>query len=144
MPIRVETAAFRESLARLAQRLSFAVDASVMAGIAAAEASGKSTARFKDRTGQTRASIKGEYLGAGRGFVRFGGASRLLESGTRAHKIYGRPILRFVINGEVFFRRMVNHPGTAPRPFVSDARTAGEKAFFEAAETNIGAAIRSV
>ena len=55
----------------------------------------------------------------------------LLEfQGGRPHEIRGNPILRFEIDGKVFFRHKVDHPGFAAIPHVRPAiakimRTAG-------------------
>jgi hypothetical protein len=106
------------------------------------EESGKQSGLFQDRTGTTRASIRGELQTTRSGFVSFGGASRFLDGGTRAHVIVGKPILRFVVNGETMFRRMVHHPGTAERPFVRQARERGAQALAYAAEFFVAEAIR--
>ncbi len=47
-----------------------------------------------------------------------------VENGTKAHTIEPkrRQALRFVQNGAVRFSRIVNHPGTAPRPFMAQAQ----------------------
>jgi hypothetical protein len=68
-----------------------------------------------------------------------------LEKGTRPHPIYARGggFLRFVSNGAVVFRRMVNHPGTAPRPFMREARDLAEAAAHPLAEKFINGAIQS-
>ena len=73
--------------------------------------------------------------------MRAGGVARLLESGTRPHLIVGRPILRFVVGGQTIFRRFVHHPGTAERPFMSEARRAGEQALEYGLEFFISAAV---
>ena len=111
------------------------------AGIKAAEESAKGTRLFKDKSGKTRESIRGVVESYRAGFVEAGGMSRLLESGTRPHLIYGKPMLRFEINGAVFYRRMVRHPGTAERPFMREARERGEIALAYGAEYFVGEAI---
>lgn len=52
-----------------------------------------------------------------------------LEYGTRAHAIVARNArtLRFVSNGQVFFRRRVWHPGTKPYKFLFKAINAAHK-----------------
>jgi hypothetical protein len=112
--------------------------------ITATEASAKETTLFKDKTGDTRGSIRAEARGFTGGFVQAGGVSRYLENGTRPHVIHGRPVLRFVVAGQVLFRRQVNHPGTAERPFMSEARRVGEQALEYGAEFFVAEAIRRV
>lgn len=36
---------------------------------------------------------------------------KYVDEGTKAHKIYGNPILKFEINGVQIFTTVVNHPG---------------------------------
>ena len=105
----------------------------------------KATAYWKDRSGETRASIRGEWLGSSAGgFVSAGGMARFLENGTRAHEIWARraKALRFVMNGQVVFRIMVHHPGTQPRPFMLVAARIGARAALYYGELFIGEAIR--
>jgi hypothetical protein len=119
-----------------------AVGLTLRAGIDAAEKSAKETTLFKDKSGDTRASIKGVLEGFSRGFVSAGGAAKFLDGGTRAHVIHGNPTLRFVVNGQVFFRSFVHHPGTAERPFMREARRVGEQAMDYGAAYFVGEAIR--
>ena len=119
-----------------------AIGLTMRSGIQAAEASAKGTTLWKDKSGGTRGSIRGELQGFASGFVIAGGASRFLESGTRPHVIVGKPVLRFVVNGQTLFRRMVHHPGTAERPFMTEARRIGEQAVAYGAEYFVGEAIR--
>lgn len=46
-----------------------------------------------------------------------------MEYGTRPHVIMpvNAKALRFISGGQVVFAKMVNHPGTAPRPFMGPA-----------------------
>ena len=139
---RVETAAFLRGWEMLEAGIVQAANFALRDAIKATEESGKATSLFKDRSGKTRASIKGTYSGFGRGSVSFGGASRLLDKGTRPHTIKGRPFLRFEVNGTAFYRRFVKHPGTAERPFVRQARERGEMAANYGAAYYVGEAIR--
>lgn len=47
----------------------------------------------------------------------------MVNDGTRPHIIRPRRAraLRFTVNGRVVFARVVNHPGTKPRPFLDRA-----------------------
>ena len=52
--------------------------------------------------------------------------SIFVHEGTRAHAIPrsispGQKILKFSSGGQTVFRRSVNHPGTRPRPFLTNA-----------------------
>ena len=95
------------------------------AGQEAAVASAKATRLFTDRSGATRASIATRSFGGLRGQVRAGGAATFLERGTGAHSIVAKGrTLRFQVGGQTLYRRMVRHPGTKPRPFMTEARDA--------------------
>lgn len=139
--IAVDGARIREGLELLQAGFIQAAALAMRAGVAAAEASAKGTTLWKDRSHETRDSIRGSVQGAARGFLTAGGASRLLENGTRPHIIRGKPVLRFVVNGQVLFRRFVKHPGTAERPFLAEARRVGEQALEYGAEFFVGEAI---
>lgn len=143
MPVRAETSAFLRGLELLQAGVNQAVGQATRAAIQATEESGRSTNLFENRSGETRGSIRGTYDGGGRGSVLFGGASRFLDGGTRAHVIRGNP-LRFVVNGQTLFRRMVSHPGTAERPFVREARRVGEQTLDYGATYLLNEAIRRV
>lgn len=75
------------------------------------------------RTGRLRSSIQWRYAP---GIEAIGAEvftntpyALHMEFGTRPHPIVGNPILRFVASdGQTLFRRRVNHPGNAPRPFL--------------------------
>lgn len=49
--------------------------------------------------------------------------SAFVHQGTRPHTILPRraSVLRFNVGGAVVFTRRVNHPGTRPQPFLTDA-----------------------
>jgi hypothetical protein len=142
MNFRIETRKTVASLEMLQAGVVQAIGLTMRSAIKAAEDSAKGTTLWKDRSGETRASIKGVYLGVAQGgFVTAGGASKFLENGTPPHVIRGKPILRFEVAGQVFYRRVVRHPGTAERPFMAEARRVGEQAALYGADVFIGAAI---
>ena len=139
----VETEKTRAGLEMLQAGIIQAVGLTGAAAVADTVKAAKGTVLWRDRTGKTRDAIVGEWQGSSRrGFVRAGGASVFLENGTRAHEIWGRPMLRFVVNGTVMYRRMVKHPGTQPRPFMKEARAIGERAAQFYGERFVSAAIR--
>jgi hypothetical protein len=126
--VSIETSEARGGLRLLHAGILQAGKLALRAAIQAAEESAKHTTLYRDQTGATRASVRGEVEGY-RGFVECGGASRLLDSGTQPHIIRAHgTALRFVVNGSVLYRAMVHHPGTAERPFVRQARDLGEQA----------------
>lgn len=49
--------------------------------------------------------------------------ANIVENGSKEHQIQPRrkKVLRFIRNGEVEFRTRVWHPGTQPRPFMTEA-----------------------
>jgi len=134
-----DTARQLEELGRSFERV--AVDV-VDAGVRAAEKAARGTALWKDRSGGTRGSIRGEVSGLS-GKVSAGRAARFLELGTGPHVIRGNPILRFEVGGAVFFRRSVRHPGTRPRPFMAEAAHIGEMAMRLEAEVRLSQFARS-
>lgn len=142
MTVQIHATRTLEGLSLLEAGIVQAVGLTLRSAVKATEASAKATTRFHDRTGETRGSIRGEIQGFGRGRVIAGGASRLLEEGTVPHTIVGRPLLRFVVAGQVLFRRSVKHPGTAARPFMSEARAVGEQTAAYGAEYFVSEAIR--
>lgn len=89
-----------------------------------AAAQARQTRLFRDRTGKLRASIRSRARSL---FVASVEARRpyasFVHNGTAPHVIEARGggMLRFVANGQTVFRRRVNHPGTAARPFVQNA-----------------------
>lgn len=103
----------------------------------------RATTLFNDRSGKTRQSIRGEANGP-EGEVKAGGVAKFLENGTAPHEIKPRRAkkLRFVVNGEVAFARKVNHPGTAERPFMTQARDLGEKSLEYGLEFLVDEAIK--
>jgi hypothetical protein len=131
----------REGLSLLGAGIVQAMALAMRSAVQATEASAKATTQFHDRTGSTRSTFRGEAHGR-TGFVTLGDMSKLLDSGTRPHAIQGRPVLRFVVNGSVLYRRMVNHPGTAERPFAREARALGEQTLAYGVEYFVGEAIR--
>lgn len=53
-----------------------------------------------------------------------------VDRGTKAHTIRAKntQFLRFQVGGQTLFRRVVNHPGTHPRPIEAPMAVAGELA----------------
>lgn len=92
--------------------------------------------RWKDVTGATRKTIQGTYLATklgATGHIRAGANAILLNDGTRPHRIEARngKALRFTSGGQTIFRRGVNHPGTAPDPFLTAAEDAAADELFD-------------
>lgn len=107
------------------QAIGQALRASVAAGVADA----KSTTMWKDASGVTRNSIHGEMKSSDTAAIIAGGQSKRLEEGTPQHVIQARNggFLVFEVGGQTMFRRFVNHPGTAARPFLYQARNHAEQ-----------------
>ena len=141
--VRVHGERTRAGLSTLKAGIHQAITLTLRSAVDAAKGSAKATDLWKNRTGETRASIRGEVLGL-KGFVEARGAAHFLEWGTAPHLIvaHGRA-LRFVVNGTVLYRKWVHHPGTRERPFMREARQRGEQAAAWGAEIFVGAAIRA-
>lgn len=103
----------------------------------------KGTTLFKDRTGDLRGSI-GESVDGLRGKVFRGRKAYFgfVANGTRPHRIEGNPFLSFVWKGVRVSFRYVNHPGTAPRPYMQHAYGVGERTLNAAGNQFADAAIR--
>lgn len=82
--------------------------------------------RWQNRTGATAAALKRTIASTGsgvEGVVSVDSENALrLNNGTRPHRIeaHGRA-LRFEVGGQTLFRPYVNHPGTAPDPYLDAA-----------------------
>ena len=141
--MKVDGEATRKALSFLNAGVVQAAALTLRAGMRAAEESEKATTQWKDRSGETRGSIKTSSTNGLRGFVSVGGAARFLEWGTQPHVIRARGggTLRFVVNGQVFFRKMVNHPGTKPTHFATEAREMAIRAIETLAPAYVGRAI---
>ena len=138
----VESEAAREGLRLLQAGIHQAATLALRGAVKAAEDSAKGTTLWKDKSGATRASVRGEVVGE-TGIVSTAGAAKFLENGTAAHQIVARNarMLHFFVNGQEFFRRMVQHPGTKERPFMRQARERGEIALEYGAEYYVNYAI---
>lgn len=72
-----------------------------------------------------RAQVRRGPGGDFQGVIRVSHPAALyVVNGTRAHQIRPRRpggVLRFTVNGQVVYARVVNHPGTKPNSFLKDA-----------------------
>lgn len=146
MPAGIEVDGERaiNSLRSLRNAFQHSVQETTRVTLEEVERHAKATTLFRDKTKTTRGSIHAVVEGMTRGFVEAGGAAQFLENGTQAHEIWAHAggMLRFEIAGTVFFRRMVHHPGTVPRPFMQQARDHGQQVADFAAEFYLDEAIR--
>jgi len=116
---------WRDSLGRFAKQIDEGAD------LAVTEAVGKGAEYAKiicpKDTGHTASTIDGVFLGSGKGAIVAGGATKLLESGTRPHVIESKegPFGILANKRKNFFsRHAVMHPGTKPNDFLSKALAA--------------------
>lgn len=136
-----------DQLRDVATAVQFSAVRAVGEAVDAGTEAARGTTLFHDQSGALRRSIVGRKNGDS-GFIRAGSArvgyARNVEDGTPAHPIVARnaQTLRFVQNGRVVFRRAVFHPGTAPRPFMYEARRVAEKVFAYGLELHVGEAIK--
>lgn len=145
MNVHVESAGFLRQLHDLGAGLQNNMSQAVRIATHAVYADAKSTTLFKDRTGDLRASI-GESTDGLSGKVFRGRKAYFgfVANGTAPHVIEGRNggRLRFQMNGQWVSPRRVNHPGTAPRPFMQHAYAVGERTLGAVGERFANAAIR--
>jgi hypothetical protein len=74
------------------------------------------------RTGYLRDSIHADIEGPLQVMLRADASyAAMLEYGTRAHDIFGNPVLHWQKNGQDFFATRVHHPGTRPYLFLNGA-----------------------
>lgn len=122
--IRVNSSAFVKSMKKARSRLAQRIYNVVVRTAKMASTYAKATNLFEDRTGKLRASIRPTQTSVfGARVTADAKHARWIHDGTRAHTIRARrsKALRFVQDGQVRFARSVYHPGTAPRPFLSEA-----------------------
>lgn len=121
---------FRRKLLELGASLRNAAHQALAASVHAAGESARTSKLFADGPEQSlRKSIVEEVGGLEGKLSATAKHARFVEAGTRPHAIEGRRggVLRFVVAGEVFFRRRVQHPGTAERPFMREAAQIGQQ-----------------
>jgi hypothetical protein len=129
--IQIEASEFLRNLATIERRVLDAARLGVDQVAKVAYRSARETTLFKDQTGELRGTLdildRGTY---GRRLTAPAKHARYIESGSKPHRITAKnvPFLRFVIGGKVFYKRSVNHPGTAARPFMQNAAAAGAQA----------------
>jgi len=105
----------------------------VQSAITVATMAARQEHAWKDRTNATRESLEPTFEtganGASASLKAEGNAARLAE-GTEAHVITAKNAraLRFERGGRTVFRKSVQHPGTAPDPYLDQAAAkAGEQ-----------------
>ncbi len=92
-----------------------------------AEKEAKATRLYNNVTGVLRNKTKGIVTSSTTGELRADTSyAHYVENGTRRHTIIGNPYLQFQWKGERVAFRWVDHPGTAPRPFMKEAAEWGE------------------
>lgn len=118
---------------RFDAKLRSGLQQAVQSAIAVATMAARGEHAWKDRTGDTRESIEPTIEmnahGASASLKAEGNAARL-AAGTEAHRIDAKNarFLRFEIGGTLVFRKSVQHPGTAPDPYLDQAaEKAGEQ-----------------
>lgn len=125
------TDGFRAALRELYAGLLNNAHQALVTAVHVAHESAATTRLFNDVTGRLRGSIAEEMTGSLEGKVTAGAKyARFVNDGTPPHEIRakGGGMLHFVVQGHDVFRLVVQHPGTAPRPFMGDAADAGEQA----------------
>jgi hypothetical protein len=137
MAVEFKTDAFLASWNDLNAGLRNGAHQALVSATTAAFDSARTTTLFKDGPdAKLRKSIRKELLSALSARVVAGGPgikeAKFIENGTPPHVIEARGgppnALKFTMNGQTFFRRRVNHPGTAERPFMAEAAKVGEQA----------------
>jgi hypothetical protein len=108
----------------------------------------RSTATFKDRTGNLRGSIARIDKSPWAIFVQAGGRgvryAAPVEYGSKAHKITAKNggVLAFKVGGSMRFAHSVNHPGTKPTRFMQTARDQAEGSLIRFVEVGVNRAVQ--
>jgi hypothetical protein len=126
----VHTAGFRAELRDLYAGILNNAHQALVIAVHAAKESATSTTLFNDVTGETRANIREEMTAPLKGKVTAQGkVAVFLNEGTNPHEIRAKRggKLRFQVQGQTVFARIVHHPGTRPRPFMDQAAEFGEQ-----------------
>jgi hypothetical protein len=132
MSVRIDMRDFEHGWAQLLADLRNGAHQALVAAIKAAHDNARTTNLFKDGPdAKLRNSIVMGIDTPMRGHVSAGGRrapyAQYVENGTPPHDIKpkGGKTLRFEVAGEVLFRKVVHHPGTAERPFMARAQAVG-------------------
>lgn len=142
MPIAVDVDGVKNALDRFLFDLQSA-GAEVMAeSLHAAEGAALSAikAQTRRRTGELEDKLVTVQQSPTRGrLFNTAGHAQFINDGTAPHKISAKNArsLMFQRGGQTFFRRVVNHPGTKPRPFIPQAMAAGEQALFDGLQRRV-------
>lgn len=128
--IAFDSEAYRRGLLDLYAALRNNAQQALADAVREAAKSARTTTLFKDGPNAVLRKSITETIGALEGEVAANAKhARYVECGTQPHEIKGKRggTLRFVVGGEVIFRRRVMHPGTAPAPFMEEAAEVGQK-----------------
>lgn len=123
-----DTHEFRKALRQLAAGIELAAQDAVTVAANAAFQEAKQTRMFNDKTGRLRQSIGLRVDAGGSNAKATLSAGKSLpyavpiHDGSRPHIIAARraPMLRFKIGTRWVSALYVNHPGTKPRPFITE------------------------
>lgn len=124
MNIRVDSSALQKWLKSAAVKLAAQTETALQRTAWEAAKFARVSGLYKDRTYKLFKSIRPTVQPTKSAVKATAPYAFYVENGTRPHAIVARrrKALRFVQNGEVFFRRSVWHPGTWPRPFMAEAQ----------------------
>lgn len=141
----VDASDFLRDIDKVERRLLDAARFSVQEAAEATLRAAKDTDLFQDRTGELRRTMEIVDTGAfSKRVTTRANHARWVNFGTRAHVITpktpgGR--LRFFKGGRTVFAQRVNHPGTAPRPFMENAAYAGQRALEMVSDMHVDLAL---
>ncbi len=146
--ITLDTTLMNQVLCRYERRAEKAlveeIHEAVEIGVDAAVAHAKATHPYKDRTGALTGSIVGDHgirdeNGATGYFEAAAAHASYVEEGTPPHEIEARnaQALHWINEGGEHFARKVQHPGTAPMPFLAPAALVAEDAIIDTIKTRL-------
>lgn len=141
----IDSHAFRKNLRDLAGDIFAGASDAVAVAVHQAFAEAKDTRLFTDRTGKLRTSITANVTDF-KGKVRAGvgvAYARPVHDGSKPH--YITPVnaksLRFKIGNTWISTQLVVHPGTKPRPFITQAGDNAARTFENSARKKTDSAV---
>lgn len=145
----VDVSSVKSALDQFLVDVQHAQNDAIVVALNAAEAAGQVAVRAqtKRRTGALADGFQKQQTNnfSGR-LINKAKHAGFINDGTVPHEI--RPkrkrFLAFSVGGAKLFRRVVNHPGTEPRPFVPQAELAGERVLQATLQSRVDAAASKV
>ena len=150
--VSIDASAFSRALDRLGHGLTRAAQRALREALEGAERVAKTTTTYSDKTGTLRRKTVAQFRSGASDLEPMGTLlaatpyALFVEGGTKPHEIRPRkaPALRFFwpVLGRWVSAKRVQHPGTKPRLFMTNARNFGERSLQDDLEDYAEIAVR--